>query len=1151
MCSYFLGIALVLGTGVIGQTWTTANSGNWSNPATWISNTVPPSGSTMGTVTILHSVTLDQNAIAGTLNINAGVLTASGANSLTVTGTATIASGAVFTNSSSNASKISISSLVVSNGGTYNHDAVGSSSTGASSDFPGVTRTFGASSNVVITKWANGGTAPVPLPTINSPGWGNFTINLPALNGDWKQKGGFTKVQGDLSIINTNNKEFSLFDKQSGGATFSGNVTISGGKLCILINGSFTGNGVTITINGNLNITTGGILNLTTNNNATFGLGYSEPRIHLKGNLLIDNTGKILQPKIGGVVGTFLFRKTSGTQFFTCSNLSGISEAFVGWGVGDETLNGTGGSCNNILILNSHFIAGNLTVFRVFKNATLYCPNELYVKGAGASIVTDGGPIGFALYAGGNLKIGSKDGVSSAGVYTGNIQTSGARNFNAAANYIYTGIYNQVTGNGLPTTITGSLSVNNTGASNDNIVTLTTNNTETKTLNLNSGYFAAGTGQTLKISNNGTVNGIAGGDCIHLTANGGNIYLLGNNTVTGSTTGYPNFYDVTIGSGISNSPVTFSKNGTNYHYCTINNEGSVNPKAPTYATGSTLIYNSANSAMSPYNRSIEWGQATAGAPGYPWHVVVQNATNLNLGTTSPPLLECGGNLTIGVLGSGAGTVNMNSLAQPLIVKGHLTIGDTLTGSPAGTLNLSNAIGGDLYLYGNFSRGKNSIYTDNSRAIYFKGTTDATINTPAIAITPGVPSQYFSYARIDKTNGTEIISLNCPVGINNEISFIKGVVTSTATNLLSVTNSSTGSIIGGSDLSFVNGPLTRAVNSINEYDFPVGKTGAPNSWRPVSVQPASSTASVFWAEYFIGPTPNNSVLLSSITSLENNEYWNVNRTSGSTGAVVKLNYEYPGSGSANWVPVNPCADCNVAVAQYQVSGSGYWDLTTNISNLGTMLPKSRVKGSNGPLYSAQLSNFSLSQPLTAAAYYFVVLPVNLLSFTGQLLGADGKLEWNLADFKDLESFDLEYSRDGHMYDKLATLPSNGTNNYHYLHVSVPAGMNYYRLLVKDKSGKVFYSKVVLLNAGDSKTILVKFSPTVVNGPLSPVIFSAKNQEVQVVIVDVIGRRIISEKSMLQTGTNQLHIPTHLITTGMYFMKLFTADGMKETRKFIKE
>ncbi|MES2646344.1 MAG: T9SS type A sorting domain-containing protein [Bacteroidota bacterium] len=1137
-------LALIAGSFAFGQpiVWTTANAGNWSSPGTWTANAVPPTAGSMGIVTLAHSVTLDQNAIAATLNINAGSLSISGTIKLTVSGTATIANGAVFTNSNNNASNIVISNFVVSNGGTYNHNAIGSAMNGVSADFPGTTRSFGASSNVVITKWANGGTAPVALPVIGA-GWGHLTINIASLGGNWRQTGALTNVQGDFTIKNTGNRELSLFSSQSGGTTFSKNVFIEGGVLCVLQSGN--GNGINININGNLAMSGNGKLTLTTGSFSF--ISTSEPRVFLKGDLSIINTAQILQPNTTGVVAIFVFRKASGIQYFTCNNLTGVSNAYIGWGVGDHT---SAGTCTNTLVLNSNFIARDFCVFRVFKNATLDCPGETVVKGAGASFFIN--PSGFTLYAGGNIKIGSKDGITTAGIYSGNIQTSGPRNYNTAAHYNYTGAYNQVTGNGLPSLITGSLSATNTGATGNNTVTLTTNNTETKTLNLNSGYFAAGTNKTLKISNTGSVNGIAGGDCIHLAPNGGNIHLLGNNTVTGSAPGFPHFYDITIGSGILSSPVTFPQNGTIYHYCTLNSQGTVSPAAPTYATNSTLIYNTANNAASPYIRSIEWGQAVPGAAGYPWHVVVQNRTHLNLGITVPPLLECGGNFTIGKLGLDSGTVNMNSLIQPLIVKGHLTIGDTLTGAPIGTLNLSNAAGGDLYLYGNFSRGKNSFYTDNSRTIYFKGTSDATISTPVMTITPGVPTQYFTNVRIDKTNGSEQVTLKCPVGISNEIQFIKGVVNSSATNLLSVTNANTASVTGGSDLSFVNGPMSRAINSTADYDFPVGKTGLANAWRPVSVIPSSSTSASFWAEYFVGPTPNNTTVLGSITSLENNEYWQVNRTSGSTSAVIKLNYENPGSGTANWMSMNPCSGCHVAVAQYQVSGTGYWDHTGNFESLNPAIPQTRLHTSNGPVYSAPLNSFSLASPFTAAASFNIILPVKLLYFNGKQEGKNALLQWKIEDSKDLAGFEIQHSRDGRNFSLLASVPAGVARDYKWQHINLASGSHFYRLKVKENTGKSFLSQVIKLTDGQFYTSIIGLAANALNQQVTATIISASNQKASITITDVAGRIISRKAIQLLQGENRYDIHAELlVSNGLYFLHIETSDRITATRKFTRQ
>jgi len=66
--------------------WNTSNPGDWSTPGTWTANTVPSSSNNLGTVTINHNVTMDQNATVGSLTIATGItLTASDATARTLT----------------------------------------------------------------------------------------------------------------------------------------------------------------------------------------------------------------------------------------------------------------------------------------------------------------------------------------------------------------------------------------------------------------------------------------------------------------------------------------------------------------------------------------------------------------------------------------------------------------------------------------------------------------------------------------------------------------------------------------------------------------------------------------------------------------------------------------------------------------------------------------------------------------------------------------------------------------------------------------------------------------------------------------------------------------------------------------------------------
>jgi hypothetical protein len=112
-------------------------------------------------------------------------------------------------------------------------------------------------------------------------------------------------------------------------------------------------------------------------------------------------------------------------------------------------------------------------------NGTLEIEPNGFISGTGS----------FVLNSGATLLIGSTNGIVTGTTASGNIRVTGSRTFNAGANYIYDGTANQSTGTGLPTGLTGSLTI-----ANDNIVTLSAARTITSgSLNLQKGEFAAGT----------------------------------------------------------------------------------------------------------------------------------------------------------------------------------------------------------------------------------------------------------------------------------------------------------------------------------------------------------------------------------------------------------------------------------------------------------------------------------------------------------------------------------------------------------------------------------------------------------------------------------------------------------------------------------
>jgi hypothetical protein len=146
------------------------------------------------------------------------------------------------------------------------------------------------------------------------------------------------------------------------------------------------------------------------------------------------------------------------------------------------------------------------------------------------------------LNSGAALYIGSTAGITASGS-AGNIQVNGTRTFNTGANYVYDGTANQSTGTGLPTGLTGVLTINNPG----NTVTLSAARTIASggTVNIVAGTFAAGTRLTMATTSSitrsgGTMTGTPQGTGVY------NVTYTGNSMTTSTELSGSDLDNVTV-----------------------------------------------------------------------------------------------------------------------------------------------------------------------------------------------------------------------------------------------------------------------------------------------------------------------------------------------------------------------------------------------------------------------------------------------------------------------------------------------------------------------------------------------------------------------------------------------------------------------------
>jgi Secretion system C-terminal sorting domain len=179
-----------------------------------------------------------------------------------------------------------------------------------------------------------------------------------------------------------------------------------------------------------------------------------------------------------------------------------------------------------------------------------------------------------------------------------------------------------------------------------------------------------------------------------------------------------------------------------------------------------------------------------------------------------------------------------------------------------------------------------------------------------------------------------ITLNDPVTVSGTMTLNAGnIITTFSSNLLTLGSAAT--FIGGSPISFINGPLqlTNSSTSPTTLLFPIGKD---NSYRPMSLNITQNAAvgTTYKAEMFNKP-PVSRNLPGTLDRVSFSRYYNITKGTGAniTAVNITINYDVTGSDDG----VTDASNLRVA----KDNGLGGWiDLggdNTSINFTGSITP----------------------------------------------------------------------------------------------------------------------------------------------------------------------------------------------------------------------
>lgn len=444
----------------------------------------------------------------------------------------------------------------------------------------------------------------------------------------------------------------------------------------------------------------------------------------------------------------------------------------------------------------------------------------------------------------------------------------------------------------------------------------------------------------------------------------------------------------------------------------------------------------------------------------------------------------------------------------LVINGSLIV----TGSQPFTVR------GDFTQNNVFDYGTGNLILDGSSSQYIRGDYPFAINN--ITVDGGGPK-----------------ILEQKITVNGALMFVDGVLNTTQSSVLTLATSA--SYTGSSATAYVDGPLAKKSNSISEFVFPVGKNGF---LRAISITPNNTLPTTFTAEYFHESALDNigSATDGSLLRISDNEYWVLDR-SGLSDAYVKLNWD-----SRSGVSANAADRSNLRVA--------HWNGVQWNNEGGSLITGTQSTGSVTSDIISSFSPFTLGSEVEANP-----LPIELLSFTAEVIKGKVKITWvTTAEFNN-DYFTIESLTRGDHFQPIATVSGKGTTREKSVYTAwdnnPTKGLSYYRLKQtdRDRKTKAYPPTPVTINDNLEATPSLSTYPNPIQQNSFRVTLTEfdKSARISIRIIDLTGK-VHLEQTLLTDGNGEANLQiANTFASGLYLIQASNGiDGYVHKISIIK-
>ncbi|MFT3680253.1 MAG: right-handed parallel beta-helix repeat-containing protein [Ferruginibacter sp.] len=174
-----------------------------------------------------------------------------------------------------------------------------------------------------------------------------------------------------------------------------------------------------------------------------------------------------------------------------------------------------------------------------------------------------------------------------------------------------------------------------------------------------------------------------------------------------------------------------------------------------------------------------------------------------------------------------------------------------------------------------------------------------------------------------------------------------------------------------------------------------------------------------------------------------------------------------------------------------------------------------------------------------------LPVKLVNFGAANVNDKIKVEWKTTAEVKSSHYIVQRSSNGKDFENAGSINSKnnveGQSVYNFTDATPFKGTSYYRLAMVDKDGMTEYSNVVPVSVKSRNGLQVdNIVLSAASATLKMTLTSDKKQPVNVAVIDASGRALLTTQVLTQQGSARIEKNIPAISTGVYYVKVFTEE-----------